>query len=72
MGRMQIKETATRKRNIKGNTSSKELDIWKILNKNTYLGDIYIEMIVNAVRVDEIVEGGHVNWKWRRTYSRAD
>lgn len=35
----------------------------EVMNRNTYLGGIYIEMTVNALGVDEIVKGDHVKWK---------
>lgn len=35
----------------------------EVMNRNIYLGDVYIEMIVNALGVGEIVNGDHVKWK---------
>lgn len=35
----------------------------EVMNRNIYLGDVYIEMIVNALGVGEIVNGDHGKWK---------
>lgn len=35
----------------------------KAMNRSIYLDGVYIQIIVNALGIDEIVKGDHVSWK---------
>lgn len=42
------------------------------MDRHLCLGGVYIEMIVNASRVDEIVKGEHVRCELEKELHRAD